>query len=126
MENVFEWLEDDEREELLDDMILAIGEIAREEDSKTAIIAPTKMQQMNFVHSVAKFITKNQNAKVTYTLNKPYKSMGNVTIEGDNLILSGKWFSRAAEFANNTEIYPLVNGKIRITFTFHGLTMPIE
>ena len=31
-----------------------------------------------------------------------------------------------AEFASNTEIYPLAENKVRMTFTFHGLTAPIE
>ena len=33
---------------------------------------------------------------------------------------------RVAEFANNMEVYPLVKNRVRLTFTFHGLTKPIE
>mgnify|MGYP000216046892 CR=1 FL=1 len=37
-----------------------------------------------------------------------------------------EWFARAAEFASNTEVYPLTKNRIRLTFTFHGITTPIE
>ena len=126
VENNFDWLTEEEQEELKDAAFHAMCEVIMEEDSKAAIIAPQRMEQMRFVYAVAKFLTKNTDAKVSYTLHKPFKSMGSISIESDNLIFDGKWFSRAAEFANNTEIYPLTNGKIRVTFTFHGLTMRIE
>ena len=36
-----------------------------------------------------------------------------------------EWFARAAEFASNTEVYPLAKNRIRLTFTFHGITTPL-
>jgi len=126
MEEYLESLTEDEKEEFLDSVILSIGESARAHDEKAAIVVPQNISRVQFVHAVAKFLTKGQDASVTYKLHVPYKSMGSVTIEGSPLILQSKWFYRAAEFSNNTEMYPLLNGKIRITFTFHGLTTPIE
>ena len=53
--------------------------------------------------------------------------MGGVSVEGKVLEFAGsKWFARAAEFASNTEVYPLAKNRVRLTFTFHGLTAPIE
>ena len=63
---------------------------------------------------------------MTYTLNKPLNSMGTVSVEGNPLMFTNSlWFSRAAEFASNMEVYPLAKNLVRLTFTFHGLTNPI-
>ena len=53
--------------------------------------------------------------------------MGSISVEGPMLEFDcPEWFSRVAEFASNTEVYPLAKNKVRMTFTFHGLTKPIE
>ena len=39
---------------------------------------------------------------------------------------NSEWFARSAEFADNTEIYPLENGKVRMTMTFHRLAIPVN
>ncbi|MBR4894007.1 MAG: hypothetical protein IKZ36_02275, partial [Kiritimatiellae bacterium] len=49
-----------------------------------------------------------------------------IRVEGVSLeITNAEGFARAAEFATNTEIYPLTNGNVRMTFTFHGLLIPV-
>lgn len=122
-----EFLSDEEVTEMLDSIVLAIGEIAEEEDAKTAVLSEIKLQQIRFTYSVLRYLTKDKAVKLTYKLHEPFKSMGSVSVEGEDLsFTNAEWFARAAEFASNVDIYPLVNGKVRITFTFHGLTTPIE
>lgn len=82
---------------------------------------------MKFVYSVLKHFAKGTDAVLSYKLCEPFKTMGSVSIEAKQLEFdSPEWFARAAEFASNTEVYPLAKNRIRLTFTFHGITTPIE
>jgi hypothetical protein len=48
-------------------------------------------------------------------------------MEGDALEFSDcKRLGRAIEFADNVEIFPLIDGKVKMALTFHGLTAPIK
>ena len=124
----FEEFESEEDiEQAFDDMIRSISEDIRFTEEEPAIINPVKAYQIKFVHEAMKYVTRGTGAKVTYALHKPFRSMGNVSVESKNLtIRDSVWFNRAASLASNMEIYPLVNGKFRLTFTFHGLTNVIR
>ena len=70
---------------------------------------------------------KGTNVQISYKMYEPFKTMGSITVEGAVLEFDKpEWFARIAEFASNTEIYPLTKNIVRMTFTFHGLTTPIE
>lgn len=117
---------DEEVGEMLDNIILAMGEMIEADESKPAIMNPIRFQQMQFSYGLMKYLTRNTGAQLTYTLNEPYMSMGSISVEGSCLdFTNAHWFARAAEFASNTEIYPLSNGKVKLTLTFHGITRPI-
>lgn len=121
-----EFNSDEEIWEMLDHVVVTIGEAAMADESKPAVLNPIKIQQIQFTYGVLKYLTKDTGAKLTYALHEPFKSMGSVSVESNNLTFTNsEWFSRAAEFASNTEVYPLANGKVRMTMTFHGLTKPI-
>lgn len=118
---------DEEVWEMLDNVIVTVGEAIITDEEKPAVLNPIKIQQMQFAYGVIKYLTKNTDAKLSYALNEPFKSMGSITTEGQNLsFANSEWFARACEFASNTEIYPLTNGHVRMTLTFHGLVRPIE
>lgn len=118
---------DEEVWEMLDNVIVTVGEAIITDEEKPAVLNPIKIQQMQFAYGVIKYLTKNTDAKLSYVLNEPFKSMGSITVEGQNLAFANsEWFARACEFASNTEIYPLTNGHVRMTLTFHGLVRPIE
>lgn len=122
-----EFNSDEEVWEMLDNIVVTVGEAVMVDESKPAVLNPIKIQQMQFAYGVLKYLTKGTGAKLTYALNEPFKSMGSISIEGKNLTFTNsEWFARACEFASNTEIYPLANGKVRMTLTFHGLVRPIE
>lgn len=53
--------------------------------------------------------------------------MGSVFVEGKEIEFQNpEWFSKISKFASNVEVYVLAKNKVRLTFTFHGLTAPIE
>ena len=116
-----------EEYEEADELLMFVGEMIEEEEMKTAIIVPEKYEQIRFVYAVMKYLTKGTDAEVSCRLNEPFKSMGSVSVETEEITFTNtEWFARAAVYASNLDIYPLVNGKIRIDFTFHHITTPIE
>lgn len=118
---------DEEARAMLDSIVFTVGEAIIEDESKAAILSQNKYRQMQFTYAVLKYLLKGCDASLSYKLNQPFKSMGSITVEGSNLkFTNAEWFSRAAEFSSNVDIYPLTNGKVRIEFTFHGLTVAIE
>ena len=113
-------------ERQLDDLLDAVGKRIEEEDRQTQIINLPRVKQLEFAFEALKILLKDQDVSITTKLNEPFKSMGSVSVEGKTLIFSRtEWFNRIAKVASNIEVYPLTNGKLRMTFTFHGLTMPI-
>lgn len=107
----------------LDELTLLIGKIAEQEDSRTQIINLPRMKQMEFVHDALEILVKGQDVAISTKINEPFKSMGSVSVEGRSVsFYKPEWFNRVAQYADNVDIYPLTNGKIRMTFTFHGLT----
>lgn len=122
-----EFHSDEEVWAMLDSVVVTVGEAIAVDESKPAVLNPIKIQQMQFSYGVIKYLTQNTDAKMSYALNEPFKSMGSISVEGKNLAFTNsEWFARACEFASNTEVYPLTNGKVRLTLTFHGLVRPVE
>lgn len=122
-----EFMSDSEVEEMLESLTDLIGEQAENEDNRTSIINPKKVQAVLYTYKVLKYLTKGTNAKVTYALNEPYKSMGSVSIVGKELTFSNpKWFMVAVKLASNFNVYPKTNGTVQMDFTFHGLTISLD
>ena len=123
----FQFTSEEDIRHLLDGFVEGMQDMVAEDEGKTTIINPLRLAQIKFTYSVMKYLTRDTDAEVTYKLNGPFKTMGSVSVEGKVLEFAGsKWFARAAEFASNTEVYPLAKNRVRLTFTFHGLTAPIE
>lgn len=123
----FQFTSEEDIRHLLDGFVEGMQDMVAEDEGKTTIINPLRLAQIKFTYSVMKYLTRDTDAEVMYKLNEPFKTMGSVSVEGKVLEFAGsKWFARAAEFASNTEVYPLAKNRVRLTFTFHGLTAPIE
>lgn len=123
----FQFTSEEDIQHLLDGFVEGMQDMVAEDEGKTTIINPLRLAQIKFTYSVMKYLTRDTDAEVMYKLNEPFKTMGSVSVEGKVLEFAGfKWFTRAAEFASNTEVYPLAKNRVRLTFTFHGLTAPIE
>lgn len=122
-----EFTSPEEVEEMLNSLTELIGEQAENENNRTAIINPDKIKGVLYTYKVLKYLTKGTEAKVTYKLNEPYRSMGSVNVVGKNLTFSNpEWFMVAVKLASNFNVYPKTDGTVRMDFTFHGLTTTLE
>lgn len=121
------FMSDDDAEQMLESILDGVQDEIIADESNTTILDPLKLAQIKFVYSVLKYLTRGTDAVVSYKLYEPFKSMGSVSAEAKTLeFYNPEWFARAAEFASNTEVYPLAKNRVRLTFTFHGLTKPVE
>lgn len=121
----YEDLENAEME--LDSIIESIGEQIIHDESTPGILHLPRVKQMQFSYAVLQKLCEDEDMTVRYIQNEPFQSMGSIYVEGDSLsFLNCKWLGRAVEFADNVEIYPLLNERVRMVLTFHGLTVPIK
>ena len=121
-----EFQSEEELEQAFDEMIESIRADIEDEEGRVTILNGLRLKQLQFTYSVLKFLTRGTDAEVSYKLYEPFKTMGSVSVEGRLLEFDNpEWFARAAEFASNTEVYPLNNNRVRLTFTFHGLTVDL-
>lgn len=122
-----EYASDSEIEEAMDSLVISVANDIAQDESRTSIINPYRMQQLLYTYKVMKYLMKGTSAKVTYKLHEPYQSMGSVSVTGKDIEFKKvPWFIRAAELASNYEVYPKTDGTVCMTFTFHGITTPIE
>ena len=121
------FLNDEDLEQSMDDFIEAISQELEDEEWNTTVLDIQKSKQIQFAYSVLKYLTRGSDAVVSYKLHEPFKTMGSVSVEGKSIeFYQPEWFARIAEFASNTEVYPLAKNRVRLTFTFHGLTKSID
>ena len=129
MHDDLDWslLSDEEVEQRMDEIVESLRPDIEADESKTVLLNAAKMTQLEFTYLVMRYLTRGHKVSVTYKLYEPFRTMGSVSVEGKSIEFdSPEWFARAAEFASNTDVYPLADNKVRLTFTFHGLTAPIE
>jgi len=85
------------------------------------------MKQFQFTYAALLYLVRDKDVSLSYKLYEPFKTMGSISIEGECVEFNDVvQFTHAAEFASNIEVYPLAKNRVRMTFTFHGLTAPIE
>jgi len=112
--------------EEVDAFIECLKEMPR---SEVLILNPHRVNQMRFSCAAIKKAMREHNRRAKFVCKQSdiESSMGYVDVEAEDIgIEDTEWFARAAEFASNTEIYPLKANKIRMTFTFHGLLTPLR
>lgn len=118
---------DNELEQTFDELIDGLRADIENDDSKVTMLDAMRLKQIQFAYAALQYITRGTDTVVSYKLNEPFKTMGSISVEGQSLEFDKpEWFARVAEFASNTEVYPLTKNRVRLTFTFHGLTKPIE
>ena len=122
--NFNEKFRDNERQ---DQVLDAVSALLLAVERQPAVLNFARYRQMAFAHAILQKLARDAgDMTLTYKLHQPFKFMGSVSLEGESLeFCNSPLFSRAAGLADNIEIYPLVNGRVRMTFTFHGLTTPI-
>jgi len=118
---------EEEMNDELDAILLALGDEIEADESRTSVLNPVRMRELLYTYKAVKLLVRGSSAKVTYKLHQPFQSMGSVSITGKEILMRNPVnFIRAAKFASNVEAYPKTDGTVCMTFTFHGLTVPIE
>lgn len=117
---------DTEANAVLDRIVLAVAQKADKDDKITSIVVPTKMKLVCESYRLLRYMFGSK-AKVSYTLHKPYKSVGYIPIEGKKInVKNPASFMAIVRAASNFEVFPTLNGKIVMNLTYHGLTQSIE
>ncbi len=121
-----EFTSDAEVEAALGEITNLIEKRLAANEEKFEFVDSEVQRQHQFAYDVLRYLTKGTDVIVSYKLHEPFQSMGSVSIEGESLVFrEPRWIARIAEFASNMEVYPLADNRVRLTFTFHGLTKAI-
>ncbi len=97
-----EYLPDDEVEQARDALVLTMANAIAEDESRTSVLDPYRMQQIVYVYKTMKRLVRGTSAKVTYQLHEPFQSMGSVSVTGKNIDMKKVvWFVRSAELASS-------------------------
>lgn len=122
-----EFMQDYEIEEMIDGLLLDLGNQVMESESKASIVNPNRLKQITLSYNALKYLTQKMDVKVSYMLHEPFQSVGCVSIEGKDIsFCNTKLFVKICRLASNVDVYPLTNGNVKMDLTFHKLTEPIE
>lgn len=121
-----ERMEGDELEAFIDGLCETLASAKQVSEGNVYLRDHVRLMHVQFAYAALRKIIKGKDVIIKCELHSPIESIGSVKVEGHNIHIEDmKWFCRVAEFSDNTEIYPLANGKTRMTFTFHGLVKRI-
>lgn len=110
----------------LDEEMDYIADLVRKSEAGTSITNPRQVLRVRDAYNLLKKSVKGENVEIVCELNKPYVSMGAVTILGKEILIEDPVaFARAGALASNFEVYPKVDGTVQMNFTFHGLTRKV-
>lgn len=122
-----EFMQDYEIEEMLDSLLLDLGNQVTESESRASMINPNRLKQIALSYNALKYLTQKTDTKVSYMLHEPFQSVGCISVEGKDISFSNtKLFVKICQLASNVDVYPLTNGCTKMDLTFHKLTEPIE
>lgn len=125
MDNKFDRIPENDEE--MDKLLFNLAGILEKESQGVHMLDPKKFDHLTIVYHAMKLMFQdNGNVKVTYTIGKPYPTMGYVTVEGKSLVFTHpEWFKTSCRLASNLDMYPLIDNAVHIDFTFHGITKKI-
>lgn len=114
-----------EAEEALDALVGYVGEYI-EPNGGIRMLNPFRVDNVRLCASVLRKYVKGDNLKIEWEIHKPVECSAYISIEGKNISMEDtRWIARVGSLANNMEIYPLLDGGVRMTFTFYGITKEI-
>lgn len=118
----------EEADDAINEALLSLAEDVEREEERMSIINYTTLQIMQISYRALLGMLDKKNVKITYTLHKPYTSMGYITITSRSEIKvdDPEVFAAISKLASNIEVYQRTDGIIQINLTYHGLTMPLE
>lgn len=121
------FMNDEEAEAAINETIEEVAQAIQTEEQGIIFTNPRKMKDLMVVYKLMKYITSGKRLKITYEINKPYKTMAFVSIVGKDLKFSHpQWFVMATKIASNVDIFPRVDGTVQIDFTFNGFANRID
>lgn len=121
------FMNDEEAEAAINETIEEVAQAIQAEEQGIIFTNPRKMKDLMVVYKLMKYITSGKRLKITYEINKPYKTMAFVSIVGKDLKFSHpQWFVMATKIASNVDIFPRVDGTVQIDFTFNGFANRID
>ncbi len=116
--------EDEEYDEACAEFDAFVESLARLRRDSVSILNLPRVRAMRFACAAIKKVLRESGCFATIICKQSdlAPDVGFVSVEGKEIdIRNMEWFCRAAEFADNTEVYPLTNGKVRMTFGFNNL-----
>lgn len=118
----------EEAEAAIDEALLSLAEDVERDEERTSITNYNTLKTMQISYKALLGMLDKKNVKVTYTLHKPYTSMGYITITSRSEIKVNDpaIFAAISKLASNIEVYKRTDGIIQINLTYHGLTKPLE
>lgn len=121
------FMNDEEAEAAINETIEEVAQAIQTEEQGIIFTNPRKMKDLMVVYKLMKHIASGKRLKITYEINKPYKTMAFVSIVGKDLKFSHpQWFVMATKIASNVDIFPRVDGTVQIDFTFNGFANRID
>jgi hypothetical protein len=122
----FETLDENEDESI--EALLTLAEDIERDEERASITNYRTLKIMQFSYRALLGMLGKKDVSITYTLHKPYTSMGYISImsRNDIKINNPKVFAVISKLASNIEAYKRTDGMIQINLTYHGLTTPLE
>lgn len=129
-EEDFDFAMDESLDAWVDSLLESVG-VTREEFIKASeqpmMLNPNRFREFALVYKMLRDAFKGTDTIVTYKINEPFKSMGSISVIGENIIYTNpKVFLTAVKHASNFDSYPKIDGTVQITFTFHGMANTIK
>lgn len=115
---------DAQQEQILD----ALSALMLADERRTAVLNFAEYAKIEAAHAILRTLTHDmEDVTLICRLHEPFPSTGFISLEGESLeFYNSPLLSRAIGLANNIDIYPLTNGRVRMDLAFNELTKPIE
>lgn len=121
------FMNDEEAEAAINETVEEVARAIQAEEQGIIITNPKRMRDLVIVYKLMKYIVSGKCLKITYEINKPYKTMAFVSVVGKDLKFSHpQWFIMATKIASNVDIFPHVDGTVQVDFTFNGFGNRID
>lgn len=121
------WLDNEWDDAFEDDTWLdPFREALSRDEGNIYIPIPGEVEKVRRVYRAMKELTADYDVAVTCKLFQPFLFCASVTLEGSELIFDDvAVFADVAQLADNFEVYPLVNGNVRLSFAFNHLVTKV-
>lgn len=105
----------------MDAVLQALGEAIRESESRPSLLKADRVAQIRKDYLLLSQMGKETDAKVTWGLHTPFVSMGNITLEADDLIfLDPVKLAEVISRCDNIEVYPPTKGVRTFSWTCYS------